>query len=1066
MCPFDLTKCELDFQRSAALTALLEEVSLHLAPFELLKLAASCVRPFLDVDFLTLFIADSVRGTVKTFQWDGAEWPREPAETAIGESEINESVAAALWQNQTPLLIENLLTESLSNAKLAGLQKTGAQSFLAVPLTRAAAVPGAIGFASRRAQAFGPGDVDFLSCIASVLSLVFDNLSFDSLSLDPSLTQQTFAEEKARLRLLFEIAANLRSQDFEQSIAFVLESLQRWAGNGPAGLYVYDDVSGTLHLRLADEKFARFAEKMSPQGFTPLEGSLAGATFLSRQSTVLDHPSLARSPFPSVQRGMELGVRCLCLTPILSSQGSLGVLKIARLSDHPFSAQDVELLERIAAALVPTFERAQKAGTLHLRPAAGIDPTAGTLLEFAKTPPSAGHEIDASSLQSFPSQNDPVHAFAPNRNWFGPVKPLLESEQLLAAYFQASNVGICILDSNLRYLAINETLAAMHGVPALAHLGKTVHEVLGDFDEVVKEQTDRVFNTGEPVLNRELSSTLPTRSEPGHWIAHYIPIRDTAGVVAQIGVIAVEVTQQKKLEESLRGVSKTLRREKQRSHILTEIGHLLSTSNEIGESFPQISAYLRRILLQEYAALILHDPSTGKSVCYALDFPLRKTPWPDAEIAALENSDARVFQKTAPVLLTDDEMHQLPSPMKNQLQTEGLKSLCCVPLLRPEGPLGLMVLGSTRREAFTTDDVLLLNQVAAQLAIALESQETTRKLQQFKTRFDREKVSMQVEPEHRPEFAGIIGQSAALCKVLGEIRIVAPSQATVLLLGETGTGKGLVARALHQCSSRNQRPFVTLNCAAIPTGLLESELFGHEKGAFTGAVNQKVGRLEAADGGTIFLDEIGEISSEMQPKLLRVLQDHEFERLGGVKTIKVDIRLVAATNRDLARSVLEKEFRSDLFYRLNVFPIRLPSLRERREDIPILVRHFVRKYAARMGRTIDTIPDETMDALVEWDWPGNVRELENFIERSVILSAGAALSVPLDELSAEPRAGSARSLNEFEREHILQVLRETGGILSGPNGAAARLNIKRTTLQSKMERLGITRADYEDPGAA
>jgi formate hydrogenlyase transcriptional activator len=281
-----------------------------------------------------------------------------------------------------------------------------------------------------------------------------------------------------------------------------------------------------------------------------------------------------------------------------------------------------------------------------------------------------------------------------------------------------------------------------------------------------------------------------------------------------------------------------------------------------------------------------------------------------------------------------------------------------------------------------------------------------------------------------------------------------------MILGETGTGKGLIAHSIHRNSNRRDRSFITLHCAAIPTGLLESELFGHEKGAFTGAVTQKVGRLELADKGTLFLDEIGEIPLELQPKLLRVLQDHEFERLGGTRTIKVDLRLISATNRDLARSVAEKEFRSDLFYRLNVFPIRMPSLRERREDIPLLVRYFVQKFSHQMSRGIESISSDIMSALVNWHWPGNVRELENFIERSVILSDGTALLAPLADLQAEISSFAEDSLEGTERELIIRVLRATAGMVSGPTGAARRLGMKRTTLQSKMQRLGITRRDY------
>jgi len=403
-----------------------------------------------------------------------------------------------------------------------------------------------------------------------------------------------------------------------------------------------------------------------------------------------------------------------------------------------------------------------------------------------------------------------------------------------------------------------------------------------------------------------------------------------------------------------------------------------------------------------------------------------------------------------------------PAGTTDHLLAEGLQALCCVPLLRPKGPLGVLVLGSTRADAFKTDDLTLLNQVAAQLAIAIENARTTREVEQLRSRLEHEKSFLEGEPRTHLHFEEIIGESPALQHVLDQVAIVAASDATVLVLGETGTGKGLVARAIHRTSKRKDRSFITLNCAAIPTGLLESELFGHEKGAFTGAVSQKIGRLELADKGTLFLDEIGEIPLELQPKLLRVLQDHEFERLGGTRTIKVDLRLIAATNRDLARSVAEKEFRSDLFYRLNVFPIRLPALRERREDIPMLVRYFVRKFARGMDRGIETVPSESMNTLINWHWPGNVRELENFIERSVILTEGTALRAPLAELQADSSAAGSteHTLEGAEREHIIRVLQETGGMISGPTGAAHRLGLKRTTLQSKMQRLGITRRDY------
>ena len=325
------------------------------------------------------------------------------------------------------------------------------------------------------------------------------------------------------------------------------------------------------------------------------------------------------------------------------------------------------------------------------------------------------------------------------------------------------------------------------------------------------------------------------------------------------------------------------------------------------------------------------------------------------------------------------------------------------------------------------------------------------------------------EIHNEPGFEGIIGRSNALCTVLREIKTVAPTDSTVLIYGETGTGKELIARAIHELSSRRKNAFVKLNCAAIPTGLLESELFGHERGAFTGAIAQRIGRFEVANHGTAFLDEIGEIPLELQPKLLRVLQEREFERLGSTRTLRSDARLIAATNRNLATMVEEHRFRSDLFYRLNVFPVRLPSLRERREDIPPLVWHFARQFAERMKRHYESIPPETMRALCEYDWPGNIRELQNLIERTVILCPGPVLRVPVRDLQHRTitvphsaHTGQNHTLEEAERAHILRTLREVGWVVGGLNGAAARLGLNRSTLQFRMKKLGIVRPGRED----
>ncbi|HYN14545.1 MAG TPA: sigma 54-interacting transcriptional regulator, partial [Terriglobales bacterium] len=397
------------------------------------------------------------------------------------------------------------------------------------------------------------------------------------------------------------------------------------------------------------------------------------------------------------------------------------------------------------------------------------------------------------------------------------------------------------------------------------------------------------------------------------------------------------------------------------------------------------------------------------------------------------------------------------------LIAEGMRSGCWLPLVSRDRVLGTLNVLSRREAAFAPEDLELLRLVANQVVIAVDNALAFRQIAELKDKLAEEKLYLEDEIRSQYNFEEIIGESVVWKRVLEQVEIVAPTDSSVLILGETGTGKELIARAIHNLSGRRERTFVKLNCAAIPTGLLESELFGHEKGAFTGAISQKVGRVELADHGTLFLDEVGDIPPELQPKLLRMLQEREFERLGSTRTLRVDLRLIAATNRDLAQMVADRQFRSDLFYRLNVFPIQLPALRERGKDIPLLVRYFAQQHAENKGKRIERIPAETMQALERWHWPGNVRELENLIERAVILTRGTVLNVPLAELKPTAEAAAVddvATLEDAERDHILKALREAHGLISGPQGAAARLGLKRTTLNSKMRKLGITRKDY------
>jgi len=402
-------------------------------------------------------------------------------------------------------------------------------------------------------------------------------------------------------------------------------------------------------------------------------------------------------------------------------------------------------------------------------------------------------------------------------------------------------------------------------------------------------------------------------------------------------------------------------------------------------------------------------------------------------------------------------------------EAEGVQSLCHIPLISRSRTIGLLSLARLAPTPFSPRDVEFLTLVGNQVAIAVENALSYREIAELKDRLAQEKVYLEDEIRSELNFEEIVGRSAALRSVLQEIETVAPTGSTVLIYGETGTGKELIARAIHNLSGRSKNSFVKLNCAAIPTGLLESEMFGHEKGAFTGAVAQRIGRFELAHHGTVFLDEIGEIPLELQPKLLRVLQEREFERLGSSRTLRTDARLIAATNRDLDAMVEEKSFRADLFYRLNVFPVHVPSLRERPDDIPLLVRHFVQQFARRMGKAVDTIPVEAMNVLVRYHWPGNIRELQNLVERAVILSTGPTLKVPLNDLQAQPAPAATRrieTLEEAERRHILDALEASEWVISGPKGAASMLGLKRSTLQARMDKLQIHRARAAAPNSS
>jgi len=472
-----------------------------------------------------------------------------------------------------------------------------------------------------------------------------------------------------------------------------------------------------------------------------------------------------------------------------------------------------------------------------------------------------------------------------------------------------------------------------------------------------------------------------------------------------------------------------------------------------------ISACIRRDMHCDVVGVFISDSDQRQLRLRAFDFPERTgSSAKEDSVFPLDGTlVGRAFKTGKPIVVGRGEDVAKEDGINDdvcKIRGEPIKSVCALPLIRRNRTFGILALGSRVENSFSTEDVDFLVRVAGQVAIAVENALVYREIAELKDKLAQEKLYLEEEIRTTADFDGIVGQSSALRQVLQLVETVATSDSTVLLMGETGTGKELIAQAIHDRSQRKARTLIKLNCAAIPTGLLESELFGHERGAFTGAITQKFGRLELADQATLFLDEVGDIPLELQPKLLRVLQDGEFERLGSTRTKKVDIRLVAATNRDLDQMIETRQFRSDLYYRLNVFPIRVPPLRERPEDIPLLVRYFSQKYARRMEKRIESIPAAAMRKLTHWHWPGNIRELQNLVERAVILTRSSTLAISVPELGSNG-AGPSRNGTPDEQERIVRILKETNGLVGGPNGAAARMGLKRTTLLTRMKKLGI-----------
>jgi len=856
-----------------------------------------------------------------------------------------------------------------------------------------------------------------------------------------------------RARVLLEINNAVVSHlDLARVLKSVSDCLRREIKHDFAALALYNEERHELRSHALDFPDGQpFIEKGQ---LIPLVGTPASLAFATRKAVLRHRPDPEEFPAELMKQAYARGIRSGCAVPLLCHDKIVGSMVVASLRESAFTEDDAELLTQIGAQVAIAVQNAQ------------------TFERLRRAEYEVALERDRTKL-------------------------LLEVNNAVVSHLDLSEL-IKSISARLGQVISHDSAFISLCVPGGTHLQVQALD-LGRMRDVVFEEGLLIPMEGTPeeraIVCRErvlLTSAKDLMAFPSRWVHYavehgvksgcFLPLiahgrslgalgivslredaftDDNAVLLEQCsGQIAIAVENALNFGNA-RKAEHAVRQERDRSNLLLDINNALVSHLDLSELVKVISSSLQHVVRHDSFSLALGDAESGQLFAHAFDSA--SNPIVEGiEYAPQGTVSGLAFNSGQPVYLPSPDPEKFPSSVTKRFIDRGMRCLYSVPVTVHARRLGVLTFASAKEDAWTEEDQRLLQEITKQVAIATGNALAMRDLEALKNKLAQEKLYLEDEIRTELNFEEIIGQSPALREVLQLVKTVASSDSTVLLLGETGTGKELIARAVHAHSRRKSRTFVKLNCAAIPTGLLESELFGHEKGAFTGAIAQKIGRLELADQGTLFLDEVGDIPMEIQPKLLRALQEREFERLGSTQTKKVNVRLVAATNRNLEKMIEERHFRSDLYYRLNVFPIAIPPLRERHDDIPLLVRYFAERFSRQMQKQIHSIPADTLNKLQQWHWPGNVRELENLIERAVILTTGGALQVPLPDVKTAstfglPPYAPPGSNGDAERADIIKVLRDTRGVLAGPNGAAARLGLKRTTLQYKMKKLGITR---------
>jgi len=1045
-----LKDAESEVSRERDRTKLLLEINnavvAHLDLHELIKSISGVLRRIVPHDGAFFTLVDSETNRLQVQALDMQMLGKVPFEEGVSISPEGTPEDEAIKSGRAVLVVPHIDLQRFHNPWVRNASEKGVKSGCAVPLIAHGRTLGALSVVSQKSAAFTKDHALLLEQCSGQMAIAVEN----------ALNYEAARKERDRSRLLLEVNnAVISHLSLGELLKSISASLHRIIHHDAAFITLFNSDLRAVRVLAFDLKADKIPvnEQAAFETWLAMDATPEGEAIQTRQPVLVRHQSeVARFSEFAKRQAEAAGVQSGCAVPLIVQGEPIGTLSVVSFRDDAFTLEDVMLLNQSANQIAIAVQNALN-------------------FESARAAESeAKLQRDRSRLLL-----EVNNAVVSHLNLTELLKSVSRRLQELM-FNDSAFIALSGPEETLEMLAID--------------LGRLGNVGFKEGMRVPMEGTpeEQAIKTGREVLMR---SVADVEKFPSPWVRYAIergiksgcinPLvahgktlgalgvvslreeaftQENARLLAEIsGQIAIAVENALNFEKT-RQAEQVAKHERDRSKLLLDINNALVSHLDLTELVRAISNSLQSVVPNECVALAIYDSDTDKLFAQAVSSVI--SPMPEGIYYDPEGTTSGlVFKSGKPLYLPRPDYESFSSPVTHGFYKSGLKSLYSMPIGIHGRKLGVMSISSVREDAFTKDDQELFQQIANQVAIAAANALSVRDLEALKNKLAQEKLYLEDEIRNELNFDEIVGQSPVLKQVLKLVETVAASDSTVLLLGETGTGKELIARAVHEHSRRKSRTFVKLNCAAIPTGLLESELFGHEKGAFTGAIAQKIGRLELADQGTLFLDEVGDIPIEIQPKLLRALQEREFERLGSTHTKKVNVRLVAATNRDLEKMIEERQFRGDLYYRLNVFPIQIPPLRERQEDIPLLVRYFAEKFARQMQKPIDSIPTETMSKLQRWHWPGNIRELENLIERAVILTTGTALQVPLPEIKPStvnvPAVVSSRSGEEGDREHIIKILRETGGMLGGPNGAAARLGIKRTTLQYKIKKMGITR---------